>query len=98
MSNLREHGGVVESEGEEQPANYDNGLDMLYAMKDKRKGGIKINNKLFCDLEIDIRDEAPQMPPPESLELELKPRTSTPSSSRFSFMSRVETLKKQRGL
>lgn len=38
------------------------------------------------------------MPPPENLELELKPRTSTQSSSRFTFMDKVETLKKQRGL
>ena len=94
---MKEQGGVVESQGEEKIANYDNGLDMLYAMKDKRKG-LKISNRLFCDLEIDVRDEEVKKPPTESLELELKPRTSTQSSSRFTFMDKVETLKKQRGL
>lgn len=71
---------------------------MLYAMKDKRKGGLKISNRLFHDLEIDVRDEEVKMPPTETLELELKPRTSTQSSNRFTFMDKVETLKKQRGL
>lgn len=62
---------------------------MLYAMKDKRKGGLKISNRLFHDLEIDVRDEEVKMPPTETLELELKPRTSTQSSSRFTFMDKV---------
>lgn len=75
MNNLKEHGGVVESDGEDGEgregagAAYDNGLDMLYAMKDKRKGAIRINNKFFCDLEIDAKDEKAQMPTPENLEL-----------------------------
>ncbi len=56
MSNLKEHGGVVEDEGPQVQGNYDNGLDMLYAMKDKRKGAIKINNKLFSNIDIDIRN------------------------------------------
>jgi hypothetical protein len=70
MNNLKEHGGVVESEGEEKEgAAYDNGLDVLYAMKDKRKGGIRINNKFFCDIEIDAKEEEAQMPTPETMEL-----------------------------
>lgn len=35
---------------------YDNGLDALLAMKDKRKGGIKINNKFFCNMDINAKD------------------------------------------
>jgi|LakMenEpi03Aug12_release.lakeMendotaPanAssembly.Ray.scaffolds.fasta_scaffold4934688_1 hypothetical protein len=46
---------------------YDNGLDTLYAMKGKKKGGIKINNRMFCDLEIDERDEEAHVNPPENL-------------------------------
>jgi len=30
---------------------------MLYSMKDKKKNGIKINNRMFGDLNIDIKDE-----------------------------------------
>lgn len=97
MNSFKEKVGVVESDGEEKEGTYDNGLDMLYAMKDKRKGGIKINNKFFCDIEIDPKDDEAPMPTPETLELELKPKSSH-SSSCFAFLNRVETLKKQRGL
>ena len=30
---------------------------MLYSMKDKKKNSIKINNRFFGDLEIDLRDQ-----------------------------------------
>jgi hypothetical protein len=33
-------------------------------MKDKRKGAIKVNNRFFCDLDIDAQGEEAQMPPP----------------------------------
>jgi hypothetical protein len=36
-------------------------------MKDKKKNGIKINNRMFGDLDIDLRDEEVFMPPPENL-------------------------------
>lgn len=40
---------------------------MLNSMKDKKKKGIKINNRLFDDLNIDFKDEQAHMPPPENL-------------------------------
>lgn len=71
MNELKQHIGVVESDGEEQREGaavaYDNGLDTLYAMKDKKKGGIRINNKFFCDLDIDPKSEEAAMPTPETL-------------------------------
>jgi hypothetical protein len=67
MMNAFKEQGLVESEGEEREANYDNGLDMLHSMKDKKKNGIKINNRMFGDLDIDLRDEEAFMPPPENL-------------------------------
>jgi hypothetical protein len=31
---------------------YDNGLNTLYSMKDKKKNGIKINNRMFGDIDV----------------------------------------------
>lgn len=70
MNTFKEHG-VIDSEDEAEESNknaYDTGLDMLYSMKDKKKNNIKINNRFFGDLEIDLRDQdAELMPPPENL-------------------------------
>ena len=50
MNNLKERGGVVESEGEEESRDYDRGLDMLNSMKGKSKNSIRVNNRMFGDL------------------------------------------------
>lgn len=93
---------MVESDPEEQrdgaAAAYSNGMDSLLAMKDKRKGAIRINNKFFCDLDIDPKDEEAAMPTPETLELEIKPKNINLPASRFTFLNKAEALKKQRGL
>lgn len=68
---------------------YDNGLQTLYAMKDKKKGAIRINNKFFCDLDIDPKDEEAPMPTPETLELEIKPKNISLHANRFTFLNKA---------
>ena len=57
MNAFKEHG-VVESEGEDEAGKqrqYDSGLDMLNSLKSKKSSnGIRINNRLFGDLQINL--------------------------------------------
>ncbi|CAM6002272.1 unnamed protein product [Sphagnum balticum] len=62
---LGEHG-VVDSEGEEPRGNYDSGIDTLSSLK-QRKKGIRIANRLFGDLEVDLAGEHAHLPQPEDL-------------------------------
>lgn len=57
MNAFKEHG-VLESEGEDEAGKdrqYDSGLDMLNSLKSKKNSsGIRINNRLFGDLEMNL--------------------------------------------
>jgi hypothetical protein len=97
MNEFKNHG-VVESEGEENgDRDYDRGLGMLNTLKSKSKNSIRVNNRLFGDLEMELQKEEEQVKAPENFELELAPKNSTVSSGRLSFLSKAENIKKQRG-
>ena len=99
MNNLKERGGVVESEGEEEERDYDRGLDMLNSIKGKSKNSIRVNNRLFGDLQMNLQKQEELLVMPEDLKLDLEPKNSMASSShRGSFLSKAQNIKKQRGL
>ena len=67
MQDFKNREGVVESEGEEDDRDYDRGIDMLNSIKSKSKNSIRINNRLFGDLEMNLQNEEQQMEMPENL-------------------------------
>ena len=68
MQEFKNREGIVESEGEEEAnRDYDRGIDMLNTIKSKSKNSIRINNRLFGDLEMNLQNEGEQMPIPENL-------------------------------
>ena len=60
MNGLKENGVVSEDE-ENGSRDYDRGLDTLNAMKSRSKNSIRINNRLFGDLEVELEKEKDQV-------------------------------------